>query len=39
MPNRPSPINIGQIADLLAGYDFIEFAFLFGSFVGGDPLP
>ncbi|WP_031458278.1 hypothetical protein [Chloroflexus sp. MS-G] len=28
MPNRPSPINIGQIADLLAGYDFIEFALL-----------
>jgi predicted nucleotidyltransferase len=39
MPNRQSPTNLGQIADLLASYDFIEFAFLFGSFVGGDPQP
>jgi len=39
MPNRPSSTNIGQIVDLLAGYDFIEFALLFGSFAGGAPQP
>jgi predicted nucleotidyltransferase len=39
MPNRQSSSNIGQIADLLAGYDFIEFALLFGSFAGRNPQP
>jgi hypothetical protein len=28
MPNGQSSPNVGQIADLLAGYDFIEFALL-----------
>lgn len=39
MPNGQSSPNVGQIADLLAGYDFIEFALLFGSFAGRNPQP
>ena len=39
MLNRPSLTNIGQVADLLADYDFIEFALLFGSFACGAPQP
>jgi len=39
MPKRPSLTNIGQVADLLADYDFIEFALLFGSFACGASQP
>ncbi|WP_028458262.1 nucleotidyltransferase domain-containing protein [Chloroflexus sp. Y-396-1] len=39
MPNGQSSPNVGQIADLLADYDSIEFALLFGSFADGNPQP
>jgi len=39
MSSRHLAANTEQLAALFVGYDFIEFALLFGSFAGGTPQP